>query len=177
MCKNLENLCLRLNLDEDKMSFYDYCRAKGNPSENFKIKALENLDDSEQIRLPKLKSIVLVKSSRNRTEANSNQIDRFIQTIVRQSRDNLQCFWTSLPFSEVSCIPPHLYVPFNLKEMIAWKETKSIKMPLVLEPTPAMESLACNKYMERGEFHSTRFKQIECGFWKDVIPLKSVWSL
>lgn len=161
MCSNVENLCLRLNLEEDKISFYEYCKTKGNTSEDLNLKALEEMNYADQISLPKLKSIVLVPSRSCCTTAHANRIERFIQTIIEQKSGSLQSFWTSIPSCTVT------YAPLNIKDMIAWKENKSLEM-LAAHPMPAMESLSSNKYMEKGDFMDSRLKQIECGFWRDV---------
>ena len=54
--------------------------------------------------------------------------------------------------------------------MISWKENGGLG-DLNLASMSAMQSLAYNKYMQRGEFHLPNLKQIECGFWKDVCSL------
>jgi hypothetical protein len=110
-----------------------------------------------------LKSIVVLVHGGNKNL--EGPMARFIQKIVEKSNSQLQCLWTAVPFLSVRDLS------FNLNNMVAWKETKNYNN-IILSPFKrflSIESVACNKYMERGDFNLPQLKQIECGFWKDVL--------
>ena len=114
-----------------------------------------------------LSSFALEHSSRSKIHSLDIQMESFIQEIVERSSSYLQCWWAAIPF-----VPVRETNLFSLKNLIAWKESKNFGDSLQLHEArlPAMESLACNKYMQKSDYHVVQLKQIECGFWKDVSP-------
>ena len=114
-----------------------------------------------------MSSFALQHSSRSKIHSLDIQMESFVQQIVERSSSYLQCWWAPIPF-----VPVRETNLFSLKNLIAWKESKSFGNSLQLHEArlPAMESLACNKYMQKSDYHVAQLKQIECGFWKDVSP-------
>lgn len=159
---------MRVDLEKEIPEEFRYCNLGTSTSRanSILLRAREN-SSSEPIEcwnhfpLHSLKSFALQHSSRTKAVALDPEMESFIQQIVEKSCSYLQCWWAPIP-----SVPVH-ETGFNLKNMIAWKESKSFGDVVPLH-MPAMESLACNKYMQRGDFNSPHLKQIECGFWKDV---------
>ena len=113
-----------------------------------------------------LRSFTLQHNSRrNKIHYIEVQMESFIQQIVEKSSSYLQCWWSPIPF-----VPLRETNLFNMKNLIGLKESKSFGNSLQLHDArlPAMESLACNKYMQENDYHAVQLKQIECGFWTDV---------
>lgn len=165
-CKNLENLCIRLTLEEEKPTCPDDIKIKDWHSRKTINSLLETFDMETAERydpLPprSLKSIVVLVHNKSRTI--EGPMERFIQKIVDKSSSYIQCLWSAVPFFILRDMG------FNIKNMIAWKETKNFSDIVLRQKRPSfLESLASNKYMQRGDFNVPQLKQIECGFWKDV---------
>jgi hypothetical protein len=129
----------------------------------FDILALQKAEYCSPVPPCSLKSIVVLVHSRHKNL--EGPMERFIQNIVEKSDSHLQCLWTAVPFLSVRD------TSFNISNMVAWKETKNYNNIILLpfKRLPSIESVACNKYMQRGDFNLPQLKQIECGFWKDVL--------
>lgn len=126
------------------------------------ILALKNDEYCSPVPPRSLKSIAVLVHGRNKNV--EGPMEKFIQKIVESTNSHLQCLWTAVPFLNVRDSS------FNLSNMVAWKETKNYNNIILLpfKRLPSIESVACNKYMQRGDFNLPQLKQIECGFWKDV---------
>ncbi len=111
-----------------------------------------------------LKSFALQHNSRGKNTSLDPEMEIFIQQIAERNSSHLQCWWAPIPFIPVNV------KGFSLKKMIAWKESDSFgsRFPLHVNYSSyqmqAMESLACNSYMQQGIFKSPKLKQVECGF-------------
>ncbi|KAK4004674.1 Uncharacterized protein APZ42_015845 [Daphnia magna] len=164
-CKNLENLSIRLTVEQEKLVYPEDLKIEDWPSRKTINNLLESfaVDSAERYcPLPprSLKSIVVLVHNKSRTL--EGPMEQFIQKIVDKSSSYIQCLWAAIPFLTLRDMG------FNIKNMIAWKETKNFSdIVLRQKRLPFMESLASNKYMQRGDFNLPQLKQIECGFWKD----------
>jgi hypothetical protein len=164
----LESLCLRLNIEERKPAYEEDLETENmtprkEMNELLDILTLLNDECCSPVPPISLKSIVVLVHGGNKNL--EGPMARFIQKIVEKSNSQLQCLWTAVPFLSVRDLS------FNLNNMVAWKETKNYNN-IILSPFKrflSIESVACNKYMERGDFNLPQLKQIECGFWKDVL--------
>jgi hypothetical protein len=167
-CTNLESLCLKLNMEERKPDHQEDLETENmtprkEMNELLDILTLLNDECCSPVPPISLKSIVVLVHGGNKNL--EGPMARFIQKIVEKSNSQLQCLWTAVPFLSVRDLS------FNLNNMVAWKETKNYNN-IILSPFKrflSIESVACNKYMERGDFNLPQLKQIECGFWKDVL--------
>lgn len=126
------------------------------------ILALKNDEYCSPVPPRSLKSIAVLVHGRSKNV--EGPMEKFIQKIVESTNSHLQCLWTAVPFLNVRDSS------FNISNMVAWKETKNYNNIILLpfKRLPSIESVACNKYMQRGDFNLPQLKQIECGFWKDV---------
>ena len=117
------------------------------------------------IHPPTLCSFALQHSSRRKILCLDEQMKSFIQHLGERSSCYLKCWWAPIPF-----LPIRETNIFTMNNLIGWKESTSFGNSIQLHEAhlPAMESLSCNIYMQKGDYYAVHLKQIECGFWKDV---------